>query len=721
MPEMTDRVGQQLGNYRLTRLLGRGGFAEVYLGEHIYLKSLAAVKMLYARLTEEDLRHFLQEAQIIVKLQHSHIVRIIDFGIEGGGPGGEGGLPFLVMEFAPNGTLRQRHPSGVALPLTTILTYVRQIASALQYAHDQKLIHRDVKPENLFLDWNNAVLLGDFGTALVAPTVSIQNTGETAGTVAYMAPEQLHGKPRYASDQYALGVIVYEWLCGDRPFHGSFFEVASQHVLVPPPPLREKVPGIPPGLEEVVLTAMAKEPQRRFANVRAFANALEQAAMGNQNLATLQAPAPSLPSSLSERTPSSPPVIFERSTNTPPSISPIHFAAQAPLKAETRKMAEQAPAAGPAIVASTVEQSVQTPAPTHPLKQNRRGVSRRTLLIGLGAVGTAAVFGGGIVWWEFLRKPAIGTTLHTFPAHADGITGVAWSPPDGKQIVTSSFDSTVKVWDVATEKLVYLYHGYAASVAVKCVAWAPSGSLVCSGGDDKKVQVWDTATGMTIATFTGHPNFIDAGAWSPDGQRIASADEGGHIYVWYANNGQEIIQYKGHTTQVWSLEWSPDGSRIASGDSQGHVDIWDPSSGSTIRTYLGHVVTPTDPADRRQSLVRSVAWSPDGQRIVSAGYDYTVQVWDAHTGNQLYVYKGHTAHDPNVLPYVDSARWSPDGSRIASSGGDRTVQVWNAVDGSNPYIYTNHHGYVYHAAWSPDGQYIASVDSTGVMYVWQAV
>src|SRR5712691_11436027 len=96
-PEMTLRIGQQFGNYRLTRLLGRGGFAEVYLGEHIYLKSLAAIKTLHARLTEEDLQHFLKEAQIIVKLQHPHIVRVIDFGVEGGGSDDEGGLPFLVM------------------------------------------------------------------------------------------------------------------------------------------------------------------------------------------------------------------------------------------------------------------------------------------------------------------------------------------------------------------------------------------------------------------------------------------------------------------------------------------------------------------------------------------------------------------------------------------------------------------------------------------------
>src|SRR5438270_4538726 len=138
---MADHSGQKLGNYRLIRLLGKGGFADVYLGEHIYLKTAAAIKVLHTQLTSEDMDGFLQEARTIAHLIHPHIVRVMDFGIEGE-------TPFLVMDFAPNGTLRQRHPRGTSLSLTTITTYIKQTAAALQHAHDEKLIHRDVKPEN---------------------------------------------------------------------------------------------------------------------------------------------------------------------------------------------------------------------------------------------------------------------------------------------------------------------------------------------------------------------------------------------------------------------------------------------------------------------------------------------------------------------------------------------------------------------------------------------
>ncbi len=269
---MTDRVGQHLGSYRLLRLLGRGGFASVYLGEHSYLRSPAALKVLHTHLSEEDAAQFLREAQTLACLSHPHIVRVLDFAVQDG-------TPFLVMEYAPGGTLRMRHPIGTRLPLDPIVTYVSQVASALQYAHDQRLIHRDVKPENLFLNEREEVLLGDFGLAMFTPhTLSMETQAmdpAMAGTAPYLAPEQVHGKPRLASDQYALGVVVYEWLCGRCPFGGTPIEVAMQHVSAPPLPLCQQVPELPPAIEEVVLRALAKEPGQRFPSVQDFASALQ--------------------------------------------------------------------------------------------------------------------------------------------------------------------------------------------------------------------------------------------------------------------------------------------------------------------------------------------------------------------------------------------------------------------------------------------------------------
>jgi eukaryotic-like serine/threonine-protein kinase len=139
------------------------------------------------------------------------------------------GIPFLVMDYAPNGSLRQRYPKGSLVPLPVIVSSVKQVAEG------------------------------------------------TSGTLAYMAPEQIEGHPRPASDQYALGVVVYEWLGGERPFDGSVSELIAQQLSMPPPPLRERVPAIPAEVEQVLLRTLAKDPKARFASVQDFATALEQA------------------------------------------------------------------------------------------------------------------------------------------------------------------------------------------------------------------------------------------------------------------------------------------------------------------------------------------------------------------------------------------------------------------------------------------------------------
>ena len=281
---MADRVGQQLGNYQLIQLLGQGSLAEVYLGGHIHLGTLAAIKVLHAQLTSEDITTFRREARVIAHLIHPNIVRVLEFGIEDQ-------TPFLVMDFAPHGTVRQHHPRGTLLPLPAGVSYARQVADALQFAHDERVVHRDVKPENLLLGRRNEVLLSDFGIAIVAQRPHDQSPYNTAGTLMYMAPEQLRGQPCLASDQYALGIVVYEWLCGRCPFQGSSaLEVAMQHLSHPPKPLREIVPSIPPPVEQVVSKALAKEPEKRFASIQDFAETLERACFSEDITASAQPP-----------------------------------------------------------------------------------------------------------------------------------------------------------------------------------------------------------------------------------------------------------------------------------------------------------------------------------------------------------------------------------------------------------------------------------------------
>ncbi|HEY7418663.1 MAG TPA: protein kinase [Ktedonobacteraceae bacterium] len=267
---MTSYIGQQFGNYRLLRLLGQGGFAEVYLGEHLRLKMQAAVKVLHINLIGKEIEAFQSEAQTLANLGHPHIIRVLDFDVQQG-------IPFLVLDYAPNGSLREKHPRGTPVPQELVVSYVQQISSALQYAHEQRLIHRDIKPENMLMGKQGEILLSDFGIASVAHSTSSMSTQAAIGTLSYMAPEQIQGKPRPASDQYALAVTVYQWLSGTLPFQGNSSEVIAQHLAVEPPPLRSKAPHVSPAMEEVVMTALKKDPGKRFGSVQAFATALAHA------------------------------------------------------------------------------------------------------------------------------------------------------------------------------------------------------------------------------------------------------------------------------------------------------------------------------------------------------------------------------------------------------------------------------------------------------------
>ncbi|HEY7358111.1 MAG TPA: serine/threonine-protein kinase, partial [Ktedonobacterales bacterium] len=236
--------------------------------EQTLLKTQAAIKVLRAQLDDQKAEQFRFEADRIARLDHPYIARLQHFGIENNSP-------YLVTDYTPNGSLRQRHPRGVPLPVGIVVRYAQQVAEALDHAHQQKIIHRNVKPENLLVGKKNEILLSDFGIAIV--THQAPATEDSGDTLSYIAPEQLRRKPHPASDQYALAVMVYEWLTGRLPFRGSALDVARQHLEVPPPSMREPGSAFSADVERVVLRGLEKHWQMRYPGAREFANALHDA------------------------------------------------------------------------------------------------------------------------------------------------------------------------------------------------------------------------------------------------------------------------------------------------------------------------------------------------------------------------------------------------------------------------------------------------------------
>jgi WD40 repeat protein len=349
---------------------------------------------------------------------------------------------------------------------------------------------------------------------------------------------------------------------------------------------------------------------------------------------------------------------------------------------------------------------------------NARLHSRRAVLVGLTAV---LIVGNGIAWSLLLNSKrktgssrlGLGMVLYIFRRHTGNVRSVAWSP-DGTRTASGSDDKTVQVWDVTNGNLSFTYSGHTS--AVHTVAWSPDGSRIASAGADGNVHVWDASTGQPILTYRGHAgDVVVAVSWSPDGKRIVSASSGGsQVQVWEASNGSHYFTYTGHPANgVLTVAWSPGGSRIASAGADGNVRVWDASTGQDV--FINHFGYPN--GFQKSDRVNIVAWSPDSTRIASGSDGKTVQVWDASNGAQVYTYRGHF-NAP--LGFVTTVAWSPEGTRIASGSEDRTVQVWDASNGEHAYIYHGHTAPVTTVAWSPEGTHIASGSEDRTVQVWGA-
>ena len=273
---MKNITGQNLGRYHIVEPLGQGGMASVFKAYDTSLERYVAVKIIRTDLGDDLDRAFLlrfqREAKALAQLDHPYILKVLDYGEQDG-------VPYLVMPFVPAGTLKQK--MGRPMPYHEAAGLLAPIARALEYAHQQKIIHRDVKPANILVDQVGTPLLSDFGIAkmLTSSDAQLTATGVGIGTPDYMAPEQWMGQADPRTDIYSLGVVFYEMLTGHRPFTADTpAAVLLKHLNDPLPRPKTFIPDLPEAIEQVLFKALAKEPESRFRDMGEFALALEKIA-----------------------------------------------------------------------------------------------------------------------------------------------------------------------------------------------------------------------------------------------------------------------------------------------------------------------------------------------------------------------------------------------------------------------------------------------------------
>jgi serine/threonine-protein kinase len=636
---------RQFGPYLLHELIGVGGMGEVHRAMDTRRDRWVALKLLPLALggDEEYLTRFRRESLLAARLRDPHVVPIHDFGeIEG--------RLFLDMRLVDGedlGTLLAREgaqPPGRAVHL------VGQLAEALDEAHAQGLVHRDVKPSNALVTRSDFLYVVDFGIARPVGTTgsSLTLTGVTVGTLDYMAPERFTNRPVDArTDVYSLACLLHEVLTGRRPFPGQDLpSLMYAHLSAPPPRAGEHQPGVPPALDEVVVRGMAKDPAERFPSAGALAAAAREAI--------------------------APTAVHLLPRAVPGATGPVSGAGEGPGPAGTPAVVVAAPRRpdddGPAAGA-TVVRPAQAPAapPTGPAAPRRRG---RRLLPAL--VAAVLVAGGGtaaaLVWAPWDRDPAVAAAL-TQPAVA--ATPAVGSTPGDVALSPDGRTAWVARRDAAALAEVDTGSGRVlATVPVPAgpawyVAMAPDGRRVYVSVKDagfavSRIAVVDTATRQVVGGVDVGRRPFD-GALSPDGRRLyVTAHDAGRVDV-VDTASLRVVGSLPVPPTPRSVALAPDGSRAYVVD--------DTTSALTVVGTADGRVQATVPVGRTPC---DVAVSPDGARVAVAGYDAgVVTLVDPAAGRVVATVR--------VGVHPQAVAWSRDGRLVyAVDAGTDDVSVVDA-------------------------------------------
>jgi WD40 repeat protein/serine/threonine protein kinase len=776
-PSSIECPGSVIDHFELLELIGEGGMGLVYLAQQKEpVRRKVVLKIVKPGMdSKQVIARFEAEKQALALLDHPNIAHVFDAGAT------EAGRPYFVMEYV-KGTSIIKYCDERKLNIEQRLRLFEQVCEGIHHAHQKGIIHRDIKPSNILISVHGDKAVPkiiDFGIAKAITQPLTDKTfvtfqGQLLGTPEYMSPEQVDLATQdidTRSDIYSLGVVLYELLAGVLPFERESFERAgfaeiqrTIRELEPASPsirltkLGEKAKIIAASrstqvvplarrlhreLEWIPLKAMRKDRCRRYRSASELADDVRNYLNGLPLIAGPETAVYRMQKFVRKHAGSVATValvavaivlgfvfsiaMYLRAEDARQKEATARAQAEQATKKEATARADAEQAKEKETIARTqAEQAEQA------TKQKAEEL-RRTLYVNSIQLADAKYREGNtnkvrellaacpndLRGWEWDRiNHTLDQSEMSIATGQDGIVSLALSP-DGKRVVSSGWDMTIKVWDMAKgselvtikvgDKKAYLqalYHGdldgwrQARLNLAWSIAFSPNGKQIASGHESGEIKIWDAATGKQLKTLQAHKNPIDSIAFSLDGKRMASRAY--EIKLWDTSNWTELMSLhdRASTGMDSCVTFSPDGKRIAStGGEDDQIKVWDTVTGQGIWSIWGH-----------DYYAYSVSFSPDGKFLASGG-DNEIKIWDAPTGSNVMTLRGQDAS-------VCSVAFSPDGKYVASGSRDNTIRVWDITTRETMMTLRGHEHVVQGVRFTPDGKRLVSHSWDGKIKIW---